>query len=480
LVNDNVLQKQSMVFKPPPHLSLGELVGAQLVVMASGIHTAHTAKRECFSFKRLEPILGFRPADFNDNNIFSEWLKTCFFPRMVVLRVQQSLSIEGLRENCGHLSTWMLEQGVHPIIVRQFRTYVSIKRGQLWKQLVKKGGAVRDEKPRLTPADVLKLLKYTDKLLDDPTQLVSSNMKYHKKASEKKARYRVANKNIALNLHAALRMGLMTTKRPNEISSIRRSEINHQRVILRLSKVHRVGETTEYEMYEEYWPSFDALLKSHKKDTLFCLNHTSLSNWFKSLMLACGFKHHWFNIHRLRSFGGDILAMAGANELEMMAHGDWQNSDSVQAYIGEQGRKANLERASKKKHSLLKTLGLATTPEQTESELMMSLYIDLNETAHHDQGMWMNWVDTNETIGEILDRTHGSTMLNIQHDDEDENPSTQSDVNGLLSTKVVDVPSQQMNCFHQSHLWPNGQQSCFESFLVDVPRFELGASTMPR
>ena len=44
LVNDNVLQKQSMVFKPPPHLSLGELVGAQLVVMASGIHTAHTAK----------------------------------------------------------------------------------------------------------------------------------------------------------------------------------------------------------------------------------------------------------------------------------------------------------------------------------------------------------------------------------------------------------------------------------------------------
>ena len=369
---------------------------------------------------------------------------------MVELRVQQGRSLEGLRENCGHLSTWMLEQGVHPIIVRQFRTYVSIKRGQLWKQLVKKGGAVRDEKPRLTPADVLKLLKYTDKLLDDPTQLVSSNMKYHKKASEKKARYRVANKNIALNLHAALRMGLMTTKRPNEISSIRRSEINHQRVILRLSKVHRVGETTEYEMYEEYWPSFDALLKSHKKDTLFCLNHTSLSNWFKSLMLACGFKHHWFNIHRLRSFGGDILAMAGANELEMMAHGDWQNSDSVQAYIGEQGRKANLERASKKKHSLLKTLGLATTPEQTESELMMSLYIDLNETAHHDQGMWMNWVDTNETIGELVDRTHGNTLLNLQCD-EDENTSAQSDVNSLLSMKVV-----------------------------DVPRFELGASTMPR
>ena len=81
---------------------------------------------------------------------------------------------------------------------------------------------------------------------------------------------------------------------------------------------------------------------------------------------------------------------------------------------------------------------------------MMSLIIDLNETAHQDQGMWMNWVDTNETIGELLDRTHGNTLLNIQRD-EDENPSTQSDVNGLLSTKVV-----------------------------DVPRFELGASTMPR
>jgi hypothetical protein len=81
---------------------------------------------------------------------------------------------------------------------------------------------------------------------------------------------------------------------------------------------------------------------------------------------------------------------------------------------------------------------------------MVSLIIDLNQTAHQDQGMWMNWVDTNETIGELLDRTHGNTLLNLQCD-EDENPSSQSDVNGLLSTKVV-----------------------------DVPRFELGASTMPR
>ena len=449
-MDDNVLQKQSMVSKPTSNLSLGELVRANLDEMAFGLHTAHTAKRECFTFKRFESVLCFSPGDFNDNKTFSEWINTRFFPRMVELRVQQRLSIEGLRENCGHLSTWMLEQGVRPIIVRQFRTYVSIKRGQLWKQLVQKGGAVSDKKPRLTPADVDKLLKFTDKLLDDPTQLVSSNMKSHKKANEKKARYRVANKNIALNLHAALRMGLMTTKRPNEISSIRRNEINRNRVILRLSKVHRVGETTEYGMYEEYWPSFDALLKSHMRETLFSMNHTSLSNWFKSLMVACGFEHHWFNIHRLRSFGGDILAMAGANELEMMAHGDWQNSDSVQAYIGEQGRKANLERASKKKHSLLKKLGLATTPKQTESELEMSLIIGLNETAHQDQGMWMNWVDTNETIGELVDRTHGNTLLNIQCD-EDENTSAQSDVNSLLSTKVV-----------------------------DVPRFELGASTMPR
>ena len=81
---------------------------------------------------------------------------------------------------------------------------------------------------------------------------------------------------------------------------------------------------------------------------------------------------------------------------------------------------------------------------------MVSLIIDLNQTAHEDEGMWMNWVDTNETIGELLDRTHGNALLNLQCD-EDENPSTQSDVNGLLSMKVV-----------------------------DVPRFELGASTMPR
>jgi hypothetical protein len=58
------------------------------------------------------------------------------------------------------------------------------------------------------------LLKYTDDLVKDPTMLVSTNMKDRKKKGEEKAGYRRGNLNIALNLHAALRMGLMTTKRP--------------------------------------------------------------------------------------------------------------------------------------------------------------------------------------------------------------------------------------------------------------------------
>jgi hypothetical protein len=45
----------------------------------------------------------------------------------------------------------------------------------------------------------------------------------------------------------------------------------------------------------------------------------------------------------------------------------------------------------------------------------------------------------------VYNPTHVNTLLNIQCD-EDENTSAQSDVNGLLSTKVVDVPSQQRNC----------------------------------
>ena len=203
-------------------------------------------------------------------------------------------------------------------------------------------------------------------------------------------------------------------------------------------------------MWPEFWPSFEALLKSHEGDRLFSLNHITLSNWFKSMLVACGFDHHWFNLHRLRSYSADALVMAGATEHEMMAHGDWKSSDSVQAYIGEQGRQAHLARASSKKYAFAKKVGLATTPEETEAELMMSLILDLNASANADpDGQWVTLVDTEETVHELMSRTHGSTLLNI--DEIETSSSLSNDELGLLSSKVV-----------------------------DVPRFELGASTMPR
>ena len=93
---------------------------------------------------------------------------------------------------------------------------------------------------------------------------------------------------------------------------------------------------------------------------------------------------------------------------------------------------------------------MATTPEQTKADLEISLIIDLNSTAHEDNnGQWMTLVDTEETIQDLLRRTHGSTLLNLN--DISEDSSYTNDEIGLLSSKVV-----------------------------DVPRFELGASTMPR
>ena len=61
----------------------------------------------------------------------------------------------------------------------------------------------------------------------------------------------------------------------------------------------------------------------------------------------------------------------------------------------------------------------------------------------------MTLVDTEETVHDVMRRTHGSTLINL--DDIGETSSIQGDEIGLLSSKVV-----------------------------DVPRFELGASTMPR
>ena len=40
--------------------------------------------------------------------------------------------------------------------------------------------------------------------------------------------------------------------------------------------------------------------------------------------------------------------------------------------------------------------------------------------------------------------------------------------------QMVDVPSNQQRCSESILLMRTVQQNCFESFLVDVPRFELG------
>jgi len=58
---------------------------------------------------------------------------------------------------------------------------------------------------------------------------------------------------------------------------------------------------------------------------------------------------------------------------------------------------------------------------------------------HHD-GQWVTLVDTEETVHDLMRRTHGSMLLNL--DDMDETSSVQGDEIGLLSSKVVDVPSQ--------------------------------------
>ena len=73
---------------------------------------------------------------------------------------------------------------------------------------------------------------------------------------------------------------------------------------------------------------------------------------------------------------------------------------------------------------------------------------DKSETYTQDDpnGYWMTIVDTEETVNQFMNRTQGSALLSLE--DESKNIS---DVEGLLSSKVV-----------------------------DVPRFELGASTMPR
>ena len=46
--------------------------------------------------------------------------------------------------------------------------------------------------------------------------------------------------------------------------------------------------------------------------------------------------------------------------------------------------------------------------------------------------------------------------------------------NSIKSLQIVDVQSNQQRCPESILLMRTVQQDCFESFLVDVPRFELG------
>ena len=72
---------------------------------------------------------------------------------------------------------------------------------------------------------------------------------------------------------------------------------------------------------------------------------------------------------------------------------------------------------------------------------MMSLLLDLNASAHADpNGQWMTLVNTEEKVHDLMRRTHGSTLLNLN--EMDETSSVPSDELGLLSSKVVDVQSQ--------------------------------------
>ena len=156
-------------------------------------------------------------------------------------------------------------------------------------------------------------------------------------------------------------------------------------------------------------------------------------------MVHCGLEHHWFNLHRLHSLSGDVLAMAGADSLEMKAHGGWKNTDSVDAYIGKIGRNANLKRASEKKYTYLQSTGLVKAKPITEAELYIDLLLDLNASAHKDDGMWMTLVDTDdETVEEFLQRTGSSQMFGL--DDSGKENNVHSDVSALLSMKKVDVP----------------------------------------
>ena len=91
-----------------------------------------------------------------------------------------------------------------------------------------------DAKPRLSTDDIRTLLKYTDDTRERPHHARQHEHEVSQEEGREGGRLDTdgAIQAIALNLHAALRMGIMTTKRPSEISAISRSEINQRRVVL--------------------------------------------------------------------------------------------------------------------------------------------------------------------------------------------------------------------------------------------------------
>ena len=406
-------QEYSGIPKDSDHLqrTLEDFVSDRIHRYESSRDLRRTGKRWRFSFKRLRAVMHFNPEDFDDDEQYAIWLDDVFFPTMVDLRINQGKKLAALRENVSHLGSWMAAFGVADIIVSRFRTYTRAT-GRLWRDLVDEGGSRSDEAPRLSVEDVKHMLAMSDKLLENPSKLLSTQMKYSN------GNWRKANMNHIINIHAAIRIALLTTKRPAEILSIKRSCVSEETIVVECKKVHRNGKMTEYVMWSEIWPSVKRLLEHHDKDSLFSLNRTSMLSWIKAFMVYCGHEQEWFNLHRMRSFSGDILAAAGANSGEMKAHGDWKSDSAVDTYIGELGRKAQVKAASEKKHRYLVQQGILEGHVPDDRENLLDLIAGLNV-----------WEDPPEWIP-LMDEL----SENLQ-----------------LSTSMV-----------------------------DVPRFELGASTMPR
>ena len=86
----------------------------------------------------------------------------------------------------------------------------------------------------------------------------------------------------------------------------------------------------------------------------------------------------------------------------------------------------------------MQTKGLVKAKPITEAELYIVLLLDLNASAHKDDGMWMTLVDIDdETVEEFLQRTGSSQMFGL--DDSGQENNVNSDVSALLSMKKVDV-----------------------------------------